>query len=208
MYSKNLDFPDAPITEPGDEWQPAFQYYFNGPRIHEFLQEQYKETFSKYECVSDPAALPAYPDPSSFLKSCVTIGELPFTPDLITVLEYVSAARRELDICIQFDLSTLDHHNGRFRHSIVEWKLPELKDVSMRLVLNRPESLDLTIYSTCRLRHEHSNLRSQRAILGQSHLSKIMTRLALSVAMRPTHLSIALLQENYLRCTCSPSPAH
>lgn len=112
MYSKNLDFPDAPITEPGDEWQPAFQYYFNGPRIHEFLQEQYKETFSKYDCV--------------------TIGELPFTPDLITVLEYVSAARRELDICIQFDLSTLDHHNGRFRHSIVEWKLPELKDITAR----------------------------------------------------------------------------
>lgn len=34
---------------PGAPYQPANQYFCNGPRLHEFLKELNKECFSKYE---------------------------------------------------------------------------------------------------------------------------------------------------------------
>lgn len=49
MYSKHLDFPDAPVVDPTTPWQPAGTYFCNGPRLHEFLREMRKETFAKYE---------------------------------------------------------------------------------------------------------------------------------------------------------------
>lgn len=49
MYSKRLDFPNAPIVDPTTPWQPAFKMFTNGPRLHEFLKEMRSETFAKYE---------------------------------------------------------------------------------------------------------------------------------------------------------------
>lgn len=37
---------------PNTPWQPAPQYFSNGPRLHEFLQELNEKCFSKYECVA------------------------------------------------------------------------------------------------------------------------------------------------------------
>lgn len=51
QYSKHLEFPDAPVVAPDTPWQPAGQFFSNGPRLREFLREMRKEAFSKYECV-------------------------------------------------------------------------------------------------------------------------------------------------------------
>lgn len=34
-----MDFPDAPVTEPKHEFQPAFSLFNHGPKIHEYLRE-------------------------------------------------------------------------------------------------------------------------------------------------------------------------
>lgn len=47
--SKYTDFPDAPITNAGRPYQPATQYYINGPRIKEYLDEFKREVFDKYD---------------------------------------------------------------------------------------------------------------------------------------------------------------
>ncbi|KAK4046718.1 hypothetical protein OIO90_006471 [Microbotryomycetes sp. JL221] len=112
MYSKFLDFPDVPVVDPNTPWQPAPQYFSNGPRLHEFLQELNRETFSKYDCM--------------------TIGECPHTPDLDKVLEFVAAARKELNMVIQFDLADLDHGRGRFPLFAQEWTLAQWKAISKR----------------------------------------------------------------------------
>ncbi|KAM0790382.1 hypothetical protein ACM66B_003264 [Microbotryomycetes sp. NB124-2] len=93
-YSKRIDFLDAPITAPTAPFQPAMALCVNGPRIHEFLQEMHRECFSKYDCV--------------------TIGEVPHTPDLSKVLSFISEDAEQLDMVIQFDLADLDHNQGRF----------------------------------------------------------------------------------------------
>jgi hypothetical protein len=51
MYSKYLDFPDAPVVAPETPYQPAGMYQMNGPRLREFLQEMNRECFAKYEYV-------------------------------------------------------------------------------------------------------------------------------------------------------------
>lgn len=48
MYSKHLDFPDAPIVDVNSPWQPAYHYQSNGPRIHEFIHEMNVKAFQKY----------------------------------------------------------------------------------------------------------------------------------------------------------------
>jgi oligo-1,6-glucosidase len=45
-----IDFPDAPVVAPETPWQPAQQFFTNGPRLNEFLRELRKETFDHYEC--------------------------------------------------------------------------------------------------------------------------------------------------------------
>jgi oligo-1,6-glucosidase len=83
MYSKPPGLPDAPIVDPGAEFQPAGPIYCNGPRMHEFLAEM-------------NAILARY--------GAITVGELPHTPDPAAVLRYVSAEARQLNMVFQFDV--------------------------------------------------------------------------------------------------------
>jgi glycosidase len=86
MYSKEPGFRDAPITEPGAEWQHAADYYCNGPRIYEYLREM-NYIFSKY--------------------GAMTVGELLYTPDVGRVLKYVSARDGQLNMVLNSKSSTL-----------------------------------------------------------------------------------------------------
>ncbi|KAN0065909.1 hypothetical protein ACQY0O_001042 [Thecaphora frezii] len=86
MYSKPMDFPDAPIVEPGADTQPAGAIYCNGPMIHTYLKEM-GEILERYDAM--------------------TVGETPFTPDVAEVLRYVSAASNELSEVFQFSLVDL-----------------------------------------------------------------------------------------------------
>ncbi|BGP20095.1 hypothetical protein JCM10213v2_008230 [Rhodosporidiobolus nylandii] len=107
MYSKYLDFPDAPVVAPETPWQPAGQYFTNGPRLSEFLKELRRDTFSKYDTL--------------------TIGELPNTPSLDKILSYISVDAEALDCTILFDQMDLDHSGGQYPLIKKDWQLKDFK---------------------------------------------------------------------------------
>lgn len=80
MYSKG-DMADAPVTDPGSEWQFAGLQYCNGPRMAEFLGEM-NEVLARYDAM--------------------TVGECPHTPDMKRVAQYVSAKEKQLNMVFQF----------------------------------------------------------------------------------------------------------
>lgn len=84
LISKHPDLPNAPITAPGEEYQWGSQYYANGPRLHEFLQEMRAKVLSKYDGVA--------------------IGEMPWIDDVDEVVKSVQRGRGELDMIFQFDM--------------------------------------------------------------------------------------------------------
>ncbi|KAK2050843.1 alpha amylase [Colletotrichum somersetense] len=108
MYSKGVEFKDAPIMNKNTYEQPAYMIYCNGPRIHEFLREMNAKVLNHYDTV--------------------TVGELPHTPDPQHVLKYISAADRQLDMVFQFDIVDLGQGIG-YKYQTREWKLPELKRI-------------------------------------------------------------------------------
>jgi oligo-1,6-glucosidase len=82
MYSKPMDFPDAPILDADSPWQDAGLLYCNGPRMDEYLTEM-NEILALYDAMS--------------------VGECPHTPDRARVLAYVSAEAKKLNMVFQFD---------------------------------------------------------------------------------------------------------
>ncbi|KAK9235248.1 glycoside hydrolase [Lipomyces kononenkoae] len=94
-YSKCSDFPDAAITDPNEETQLAFQYFTNGPRIHEYISEV-RSVLANYDVF--------------------TVGELPNTPDQADVMRFISAREKQLDMVFNFDTVYLGQTPGdRFR---------------------------------------------------------------------------------------------
>lgn len=107
MYSKPLDYPDAPIIDPKATTQPAGPIYCNGPRMHEFLSEM-------------NAILARY--------GAITVGELPCTPDMAKVIRYVSAREKQLDMVFQFDLVDVGFgKTHKFETTPRNWTLPDIK---------------------------------------------------------------------------------
>ena len=107
-YSKGVEFKDAPVIDPRFYEQPAWLYYANGPRIHEFLREMNEQVLNRYDAV--------------------TVGELPHTPNPKKVLEYVGAGDKQLSMVFQFDI--VDIGQGReHKYHFEEWKLPQLKGI-------------------------------------------------------------------------------
>ncbi len=107
-YSKGVEFKDAPIVDPRFYEQPAWVYYANGPRMHEFLREMNEEVLNQYDAV--------------------TVGELPHTPDPNKVLQYVGAGDKQLSMVFQFDIVDLGQGKDHKYH-FEEWKLSELKAI-------------------------------------------------------------------------------
>jgi oligo-1,6-glucosidase len=110
LYSKDVSYPDAPITSPGESTQTAFQYFVNGPRMHEWLKEIREEVLDKYGDV-------------------LMVGELPFT-ETDEVLRYVSAEAREYSCVFDFDVVMLgnDYTTGAKKHHSFNHTLPQFKD--------------------------------------------------------------------------------
>lgn len=107
LYSKPMEFPDAPITDPTTEWQNGDSVFCNGPRMHEYLQEM-GAIFAKYDAM--------------------TVGELPSTPNIEDVIRYISASRNELSQIFQFDISKLGRDDNDF-YANHPFSLLELKEV-------------------------------------------------------------------------------
>lgn len=110
LYSKDITFPDAPVRLAGEEFQPAFQYFTNGPRMHEWMKEQREQVLDKYGDV-------------------MMVGELPGT-ESAEVLRYVSAESRELSCVFDFDVVNLGNngHEGAKKHNTHRHTLPEFKN--------------------------------------------------------------------------------
>lgn len=112
MYSKPPGLPDAPMTDPDAEWQEAGLVYCNGPRMNEYLSEM-NAILSRY--------------------NAMTVGECPFTPDIETVIEYVGASNKRLNMVFQFDV--VDVGIGKvfkYQTSPFAYKLHDFKDAIAR----------------------------------------------------------------------------
>ncbi|PON20155.1 glucan 1,6-alpha-glucosidase [Trichoderma gamsii] len=107
MYSKPEGLPDAPILNPDAEHQVAASLYCNGPRMSEYLSEM-NHVMSPYDTM--------------------TVGECPATPDRNRVIQYVSAASKQLNMVFQFDVVDVGQGKETKYNTVpFNWKLPELK---------------------------------------------------------------------------------
>lgn len=116
-YSKVLPFEDAPITDPTSIIQPAAQMWCNGPRIHEFIKEMSRDVLSHYRTYDN--------------QPLVTVGELSLCSETDSVIPYVSAMQRELDMVFQFDITHLGQGppGCNDKYDFAEWKLPAMKRI-------------------------------------------------------------------------------
>lgn len=116
-YSKVLPFADAPITDPTSDIQPAAQMWCNGPRMHEFIKEINRDVLSQYRTYDG--------------QPVVTVGELSLCPEPASVIPYVSALEKELDMVFQFDITHLGQGppGCNDKYDFAAWQLPEMKRI-------------------------------------------------------------------------------
>ena len=112
MYSKNLDFPDAPITDPESFEQIASMYYSNGPRLHEFLREMHDEVLSKYDVM--------------------TVGEAPHVHSIDVLAPFVSAARKEFQMVFEFEIAEIDSGEGHMHRMPRPFRWSQFKACTAR----------------------------------------------------------------------------
>ncbi|OAL38631.1 hypothetical protein AYO20_02281 [Fonsecaea nubica] len=115
LYSKDTSFPDAVTKLHGEEFQPAEEFYINGPRMHEWFREQRQQVLDKYGDI-------------------LIVGELPGT-EAAEVLKYVSAEARELSCVFDFDVVNLGTPNGGGgkKHHTVRHTLPQFKEAIRKM---------------------------------------------------------------------------
>ncbi|KAK3075019.1 hypothetical protein LTR53_002054 [Teratosphaeriaceae sp. CCFEE 6253] len=107
MYSKDPAFPDAPVTDPTADWQMAGTVFCNGPQMNEILSEM-NAILSRYNAMS--------------------VGECPFTPELSTVLDYVGAGSKRLNMVFQFDVVDVGQGSVfKYQTTPFAYKLQDLK---------------------------------------------------------------------------------
>lgn len=89
--SKDMNFPDAPVVNKGHEFQPAVQYYMDGPEIMRYLREYKEKVLKNY--------------------NVVIIGETPgCTPK--EALEYLDEDTGAMDLAIQWEHIEKDPGSG------------------------------------------------------------------------------------------------
>ncbi|WP_017813519.1 glycoside hydrolase family 13 protein [Paenibacillus shenyangensis] len=104
MISKDPELPDAPADAPHP---PGQEFYKNGPRIHEFLQEMYEQTFSRYPEV-------------------ITLGEAP-SVTMEEVVRYTAPERQEMNMVLAMDLIRIGK-DPKNPWGSREWSIRELKE--------------------------------------------------------------------------------
>ena len=111
MISKDQRFLDAtPTLDPSHKFQPGQEYFVNGPRLHEFLQDMNREVLSKYDSV--------------------TVGEMPGVSDIQEILRTVGRNAGELNMIFIFDLVDIDKPNVRM--DLKPWDVREFKRIVSR----------------------------------------------------------------------------
>lgn len=112
MISKVPTYPEAPIvldpkTHP---YQPATQFFCNGPRMHEYLHEMYDKVLSKYDTI--------------------TVGEMPDIDSEDEILATVGADAKELNMIFIFAVVDIDKPNVRM--ALKPWDVKEMKSIITR----------------------------------------------------------------------------
>lgn len=109
FISKVPKLPDAPDPE-GKGYVSGADFFMNGPRIHEFLQEMNREVLHRYDIM--------------------TVGEMPgVTPEEARL--YTGEARNELNMVFQFEHMDLDSGPGG-KWDVKPMKLTDLKRTMTR----------------------------------------------------------------------------
>lgn len=109
LYSKDVNYPDAAISLPEEVYQPAFKHFENGPRMHEWLQEQRKLCLDKYGDI-------------------LMVGECPGSSEE-TILSYVAKDGNEFSCVFDFDTVDLGTNRtfGGKKHQTYKHQLPDFK---------------------------------------------------------------------------------
>lgn len=111
MISKVPGYPDADVVlPPPHKYQPAWKYFVNGPRLHEFMREMHDTVLSKYETM--------------------TVGEMPGVSDDDEILRTVGASSGELNMIFIFDVVDIDRHDVRM--TLRPWTVAEMKGIVSR----------------------------------------------------------------------------
>lgn len=109
LYSKAPGLPDAPIVHPTKPYQVDITLVCNGPRMREYLSEMHN-ILSQY-------------------GTTMTVGELAATHGRESVLRYVSAAQKQINMAIQFDIVNVGVAKDMLhRYNVVpgeNWTLPD-----------------------------------------------------------------------------------
>jgi len=100
LISKDQLFPD------GKDGLAGHEYFANGPRVHEFIQEMAENTYNNYDAM--------------------TVGETPFV-DKEEAIKFVKEEREEFSMIIPFNHLEFDRKEGWYK--ITDWELKELKDL-------------------------------------------------------------------------------
>ncbi|MFZ5625931.1 MAG: glycoside hydrolase family 13 protein [Bacillota bacterium] len=107
--SKVPGLPDAPQRS-DDPYQWGTEYFINGPRIHEFLQEMKREVLDHYDIM--------------------TVGETPFvTPE--DAIKYTHEESGTLNMVFQFQHMDVDMapNSTKGKWELYPWKLTDLKKI-------------------------------------------------------------------------------
>ncbi|NOT46805.1 MAG: alpha-glucosidase [Acidobacteria bacterium] len=105
FISKDVPFKELPAKYDGN----FVQYYAEGPRLHEYLQEFNREVLSKYDIM--------------------TVAEGPGTMTE-NVLDFVDADRHELNMSYHFDISNLGHKDlAKKLMDPKGWSFREFKEI-------------------------------------------------------------------------------
>ncbi|KAI4153839.1 MAG: hypothetical protein LQ340_002063 [Diploschistes diacapsis] len=87
--SKDQRFPDAPPNMgPAAQYHLGAEFFANGPRMHEYLQDIHNKVLSHYDTI--------------------TVGEMPFVTDINEIIRTVGSEARELNMIFIFDIVNID----------------------------------------------------------------------------------------------------
>lgn len=109
LISKVPGLPSVPHGRKG-EYVWAQDYFANGPRVHEFLQEMHEKVLSRYDVM--------------------TVGETPFVTPEDGVL-YTEEDRKEVNMIFQFEHMDVDHGPEGI-WDLKPWKLTDLKEITTK----------------------------------------------------------------------------
>ncbi len=109
MFSKVPGLPSVGNADDG-KLRRAGQFFMNGPRIHEYIHEMYKEAIAG--------------------RDVMTVGECPdVEPE--TALDYVAPDRKELDMLFQFE------HMGIDRSDDDKWDISSFNLVKFKEIISK-----------------------------------------------------------------------